>query len=363
MKAKTIAVVGGGINGVMTAWALLDLGFKVCLFEAGKLMGATSSASSKMLHGGLRYLEQGRLGLVREALLERRWWLNQKSGLAEPFEIIIPGYRGKGRPLWLIRMGTLLYDILAIGSNLQSSRYLDYEETLQAIPGLLKEGLVGSVSYWDVRMDDEHLGLWAVAQLKNRGLEVHENSRVDSVRDDGVMVVNGHREQFDAIANVTGPWALRLLEASNLHCPYQLIAVRGSHLVVNRNLRQGCLFQQNDGRVVFYLPFRGRALLGTTEAKADPSDDVAASSAEIEELISIHAKYVTPAIEPSEILEVQAGLRPIVLPKFNKNANTKAMSRESLTVRNGKIITLLGGKWTTSRRQGQTVAKLIDMMF
>lgn len=359
MNRKRIAVIGGGINGLMTAWALMELGSAVCLFEAGTVMKATSKASSKMLHGGLRYLEHGHFSLVREALLERRWWLDQNTGLAEPFQMIVPGYKAIGRHPLIVRIGTMIYDLLAIGSQLPASSYLSREETLRAIPGLQADRLLGSVSYWDVRMDDEKLGLWVADQLKSKGLEIRENARVTRITKEGQVHCGDIQETFDAIANVSGPWAMELLEASELECDYRLIAVRGSHLVVNRALQSGCLFQQSDGRVVFYLPYRGMALLGTTECRANPSDPVIPSKEEMTELIAIHAQYIHPAINADEIVESYAGLRPIVLPRDAAASETKSMSRESITVVNGKIVTLLGGKWTTARKQGQAVAQAL----
>jgi len=360
MQGRQVAVIGGGINGVMSAWALLDRGYAVTLFEAGTLIGATSRASSKMLHGGLRYLEQGRIGMVREALLERRWWLAHNTGLAEPFRMHIPLYRGQGRPGWLIRTGTLLYDLLALGSTLPRSRRHSPHETLAAIPGLDPHGLLGSVSYWDVRMDDEALGRWAAEQLIRRGLQCHAGEPISRLSTGGELETSQGRRSFDAVVNATGPWATHLLEQSGIACPWQLLAVRGSHLVIARPLQEGCLFQQSDGRVVFYLPFRDRSILGTTEARADPGDPVRASDAEVEELIAVHARHIQPALRPEEIVEVMAGLRPIVVARGKEGTDTRTASRESLTVRTGKIVTLLGGKWTTARQQGLAVAREID---
>jgi len=360
MDGRHVAVIGGGINGVMSAWALLDRGYRVTLYEAGQLIGATSRASSKMLHGGLRYLEQGRIGMVREALLERRWWLERGTGLAEPFRMHIPLYRGKGRPGWLLRSGTLLYDLLALGSRLPRSARHRRADTLAAIPGLREQGLLGSISYWDVRMDDEALGRWAAEQLIQRGLRCHAGQAVERLTTMGELQTPGERQCFDAVVNATGPWATQLLERSGISCPWKLLAVRGSHLVIARPLREGCLFQQDDGRVVFYLPFRERAILGTTEARADPNDPVRASAAEIEELVAIHDRHLQPSLRREEIIELMAGLRPIVVPQGKEGADTRTASRESLTVRTGKVVTLLGGKWTTARQQGLSVADAID---
>jgi len=359
MKHSRVAIVGAGINGVMAAWALLERGYEVSLFEALRPMHATSRASSKMLHGGLRYLEQAQFGLVREALLERHWWLSQQTGLAAPLQLFIPCYRKTGRNAWLIRAGTLLYDLLALGSKMPMSRRHDASQVMQAIPGLRSEGLVGAISYWDASMDDEALGLWALAQLQERGLKLHKGCRVERLFDDGRIETERGVERFDHLVNAAGPWSHRLLERSALESPFDLLAVRGSHLVVDRPLRAGCLFQQHDGRVVFYLPYKGCALLGTTEVAVtaeDPSDAIKASQREIDELIELHNRYVSPRIEPREIIQTMAGLRPLVVDRNQSAKSTRSISRESVLLTHGKIVSLLGGKWTTARKQGEQIA-------
>ena len=363
MKHSRVAIVGAGINGVMAGWALIERGYEVSLFEALRPMHATSRASSKLLHGGLRYLEQGAFGLIREALLERHWWLSQQTGLAAPLQIYIPCYKNTGRSPWVIRAGTLIYDLLAIGSKMPLSRRHEPSQVMQAIPGLRSEGLVGAISYWDASMDDEALGLWALARLQERGLKLHKACRVERLFNDGRMETEQGLETFDHLVNAAGPWSHHLLTRSELESPYDLLALRGSHLVVDRPLKAGCLFQQHDGRVVFYLPYKGCALLGTTEVAAsseDPSEPIKPSQREIDELIELHNRFVSPRIEPREIIQTMAGLRPLVLERSQAAKNTRTISRESVLLTHGKIVSLLGGKWTTARKQGEQIALAIE---
>jgi glycerol-3-phosphate dehydrogenase len=166
-----VAVIGGGINGVMTAWAFARRGHAVDLYEKGQLMSATSRSSSKMLHGGLRYLEHGHLGLVREALQERSWWIRQAPQLASPLELLIPIYRNGERAKWLVGAGIRLYDLLATGSGFPRGRWYSVDEVSERFPGLKRDQLLGAYGYWDARMDDYQLGCGPQKKPGNRAPE------------------------------------------------------------------------------------------------------------------------------------------------------------------------------------------------
>lgn len=189
---KQVAVIGGGINGVMIAWAFAKEGNKVDLYEKNTLMSATSRASFKMLHGGIRYLEQGHFGLVREALQERAWWLKQAPDIATRFELLLPIYRGEGRSKWKLRLATVLYDFLAHGSGFPKGRWYNPQEVLMIFPGLKQAGLIGASSYWDGQIDDYALSLWAVDQASNAAVIIYENTEVSSINPyDGCICVVG----------------------------------------------------------------------------------------------------------------------------------------------------------------------------
>jgi glycerol-3-phosphate dehydrogenase len=157
-----IAVIGGGINGIMTAWELCKHHHDVILFEKNTLMSQTSSASSKLLHGGLRYLENFEFRLVKEALIERQWWINQVPDLARPLKIFIPVYKQSRRPAWLYKIGLYLYDLLAGKQNIGKHQNHSKASMQELCPELKMNGLIKCFSYYDGQMDDYQLGLWAV---------------------------------------------------------------------------------------------------------------------------------------------------------------------------------------------------------
>jgi len=167
----TVGVVGGGINGVMSAWALARRGCQVTLFERGELMGETSSSSTKLLHGGIRYLETGQFALVREALRERRWWLDRAPHLAHPLRMLIPVYTRSRRGRWKVRCGLALYDLLAGVARLGPTSWLDPGEVRTKLPSLNPRGLRGAYAFFDAQMDDRALGLWAAQQAAQAGVE------------------------------------------------------------------------------------------------------------------------------------------------------------------------------------------------
>ena len=353
---KQVAVIGGGINGVMIAWAFAKEGSRVTLYEKNTLMSATSRASSKMLHGGIRYLEQGHLGLVREALQERAWWLEQAPNLVTQFELFLPVYRGKGRSKWILRLGTAIYDLLARGSGFPKGRWYKPKEVLSAFPGLKQAGLVGACSYWDGQMDDYALGLWAADQAKNAGVSIYEKAEVSSLNPgNGCICVAGHTKKYDLVINSTGPWAKQLLVESAVASEYSLDLVQGTHILVNGKIDRGCVLQvAQDKRVVFVLPYKGQTLIGTTERKIETAGAGKLSGVEIGYLLDVYNQYFTNKLALSDVLEVFFGVRPIV----SSVSNFSKASRESCLEKNGKLINVFGGKWTTSRSLAKSVLAL-----
>lgn len=195
-----VAVIGGGINGIMTAWALQYAGCTVELFERGRLMSATSSASTKLLHGGLRYLENGEFRLVREALHERTWWIAQAPHLAHPLQLILPVYGWSRRSRYTMGLGLGLYGLLAGGHALGPSRWHSCEALLHLQPDLCADDLRGGFSFYDGQMDDHALGLWAAEQAIAAGVHVRENTPIDRITSDGGVMTPSGRQAFDQVA-------------------------------------------------------------------------------------------------------------------------------------------------------------------
>ena len=195
------AVVGGGINGVMSAWALVKRGHQVDLYERGKPMGATSSASTKLIHGGLRYLEAGEFRLVREALRERLFWLDAAPDLVHKIELILPVYRWSRRARWLLGTGLFLYDFLAGKSNLGQHRRLSREELEQLMPELATDDLLGGFAFFDAQMDDRALGLWAAEMARRAGVQLKTDTAVDVITRSGTVKIKNASVSYEVIIN------------------------------------------------------------------------------------------------------------------------------------------------------------------
>jgi glycerol-3-phosphate dehydrogenase len=352
-----IAIVGAGINGIMSAWALAEAGHAVVVFERGEPMGQTSRASTKLLHGGLRYLEHGDFGLVREGLRERAWWLRAAPHLTRRIEIVVPVYRGSPRGRLSLKAGLLAYDLLAGAAGLGRHRWLAVNELRRRAPRLRHEGLLGGYLFVDGQMDDHALGLWAVEQVRAKGVELRTHAAVTQLDVGGGIRCGAAKEAFDFVVNAAGPWAAGLLAASGIPSRYNLDLVRGSHLVLDRAIGCGFLLQSpDDGRVCFVLPYQGRTLVGTTEVRQSLDDAIACSEAERDYLLRMFNAAFSPGIGLVDVAESFAGVRPLVAAGA---AQASAVSREYMLERNGRLLTVLGGKWTTARALGCKVAQAV----
>jgi glycerol-3-phosphate dehydrogenase len=352
------AVVGAGINGIMTAWALADRGHAVVLFERGEAMSQTSARSSKLLHGGLRYLEHGHFGLVREGLRERGWWLKSAPQHAHAIEIIVPVFRHSPRSRVALRLGLIAYDLLAGTQRLGWHRWLSAAELSKLAPQLRIDGLLGGFTYFDGQMDDRALGLWALSEARAKGVELRDHTRVERVDIEGGVYVEDRREQFDFVVNAAGPWAARLLEDSAIASLHRLDLVRGSHLIVERKIAHGYLLQSpDDGRVCFVLPYQGRTLIGTTEVRQALDEPIACNEQERDYLSRAFNGCLYPALRADDVVEVFAGMRPLVA---SRAAGLSEVSREHAIEKYGRLISVFGGKWTTARALGRKVASAVN---
>jgi len=347
-----VAVVGGGINGVMSAWALALKGCSVDLFERGQLMGATSSASTKLLHGGLRYLEQGHIKLVREALHERRWWMMRAPHLAKPLQIWLPVYKESRRPGWMVWCGLKLYDRLAGQASLGKSRWCSRDEVERSCGYLRPEGLHGAYTFYDGYMDDHALGLWAAEKAEVAGVRIHVDTRVKAISPDATVQVDGQRCSFDRVVNAAGPWARELLDASGIAARHELDLVRGSHLLLDRPCEKAFLLQSpTDARVCFVLPHQDKTLVGTTEVRQSLASPICCSPAETSYLLDLY-HYYFPSHD-AKICGTFSGIRPLIRSHTNPNKATRDYAIETTA----KVVTVYGGKWTTARAVGLRVAE------
>jgi glycerol-3-phosphate dehydrogenase len=359
-----IAIIGGGINGAGIAWELARKGYEVVLFEQGDFGAQTSAATTKMIHGGLRYLEGLHIGLVREALRERGWLLEHIPSLVHKLEILLPVYADSPRSRLEIRIGLLLYDLLAGRHNIERHHALTAKQLLERAP-LIETGLRGGFTYWDAQVDDAQLVRTVIASAAAEGAQARERTRVEALEREGdgwrIRTKDGE-QRFDLVINAAGPWMNELLERNGIRTRYRLMLVRGSHLVLTRRVSEaGVLLQsQDDGRVFFVLPWKGTTLVGTTEVEQkEPLEGVHATDAEIDYLITRFNRYFREPIARRDIQETFAGVRPLV----GYGRNPSAVGREYRVTRSGNLINVFGGKMTTFMALARRVSLRVDNYF
>lgn len=353
-----IGIIGAGINGVCIGWELANAGHEVCIYERDTPMAHTSRASSKLLHGGLRYLEQGEFRLVREALKERRYWFDAAPELAKPLQLCLPVYRTSRRGKLILRLGLMIYDGLAMGSGLPKHGWLNAEQILAINPDLRGDELQGGFTFWDGQMDDEQLGRWAASMAIQRGLVLKEGTEIRQVDENGSLALSdGSQQTFDRVINVAGPWAAQLLQQSQINSQYQLDLVRGSHLILDRACPQAYLLEVPvDRRIFFVLPWKDKTLLGTTEIRQDTPNNPQVSSAEISHLLNAYNHYFQSKANEDSIIDKFSGVRPLIKSASNPSQAT----REYVIERKNHLITVFGGKWTTARALARKVKTIVE---
>ena len=365
MHAVRVAVIGGGINGAGIAWELARKDYQVTLFDKGRCGAQTSSKTTKMIHGGIRYLENLHFGLVRESLRDRAWLLEMLPQLVKPIEILIPVYADSPRSRLKLRAGLILYDRLAGRDNIAPHRQWSAGELLARVP-LQPAGLRGGFSFWDGQVDDFALVRTVVASAAREGATIREETPVVALQLRAlrwvVRTAEGEESSYDFVVNAAGPWMNELLGGNGIPSRYQLSLVRGSHLVLKDRVSDaGMLLQSiSDRRVFFVLPWKGTTLVGTTEVMHRTSlDDVRATEDEIGYLVQRFNRYMTTPIGRDDIASTFAGVRPLV----GRAADPSAIAREYRVVRRGNMINVFGGKLTTFRSLARKVGMRVDNYF
>jgi glycerol-3-phosphate dehydrogenase len=360
-----VAVIGGGINGLGVAWELSRRDYDVTLFEKRRCGAQTSSATTKMIHGGLRYLEHGHVGLVRESLRDRAWLLQTLPQLVTPVEILLPVYDDSPRRAFTLRAGLTLYDLLAGRHNIAPHMAMSAEELAVRVP-LTPDGLRCGFSYWDAQVDDYALTRVVAASARSEGATIREETRVVSLRRKGnewiVVTAGGEEERFDFVVNAAGPWMNALLAENRIRSRYRLSLVRGSHLVLKKRVGNvGMLLQSlSDRRVFFVLPWKGTTLVGTTEVMHRTSlENVHATDEEIDYLIARFNRYLRDPIGRGDVASTFAGVRPLA----GRASNPSAIGRDYRLERRGNLLNIFGGKMTTFRSLAEKVAMRVDNHF
>ncbi|MFT3814350.1 MAG: glycerol-3-phosphate dehydrogenase/oxidase [Acidovorax sp.] len=370
-----LVVIGGGATGLGVALDAAARGFAVALVEAEDFAKGTSSRATKLVHGGVRYLAQGNVSLVREALHERATLLANAPHLAQPLAFVLPAYRWWQPAFYGI--GLKLYDALAGRRGLGSTQWLSTAQALAALPNLKQPQLAGGVRYWDGQFDDARLAVALARTAAEHGAAVLNHCPATALlREDGkvrgVTVRDAETGEIltlrsAAVINATGVWvdAVRDMDRDpGAPAPKPMVAPsQGVHVVVSRDFLPGndalIVPKTSDGRVLFAVPWLGKTLLGTTDApRTDLPAEPAATEEEIGFILKEAAGYLSRAPQREDVLSVWAGLRPLVKPSGDGADSTKKISREhTVIVGRSGLVTVTGGKWTTYRAMAEDVMR------
>jgi glycerol-3-phosphate dehydrogenase len=371
-------VLGGGIHGVGVLHDLASRGWKdIHLIEKNTIGSGTSSKSTKLIHGGLRYLKRVTdFGLVSDALYERHLLQTVAPDLVRPVEFLFPVWKNLGLPKWQVKIGLTLYDWLAGQFNIKKHTLIDKSEISRRADILDSSKLSSVYSFWDAQTDDLGLVYRVACSAKKLGALITEKMTVIAIRatDDGYKVtvrdVNGVIKEISTLylINTLGPWANKLLEDSGIAPTHQAINNKGSHLVIrDLGLKNGLFLQsfRGDGRIFFLLPWLGKTLLGTTEKIFDDSlDKVSISSDEISYLLENINVFLKNPLTDNDIESTFAGLRWIPI---EKGLSISQMSRShvigQISCRRGLLLTVYGGKLTTYRSLSSEVGDIIFKHF
>ena len=353
-------IIGGGINGAGIARDASGRGLKVCLADKGEIGGATSSWSTKLIHGGLRYLENYEFKLVRESLKEREVILHIAPDITKPIPFIIP-YSKKMRPAWLIKVGLILYDFLAGKSVISKSKSINL---FKEYPNILKNKFIKGFQYYDVQVDDKKLTqLNAQGAKKNRAL-ILENTKVNNVerfKDHwNIFLESGQVITAKILINATGPWINEVIkDIIKIKSKKSIRLVKGSHIIIKKLYDEEIAFtlQNEDKRIIFVIPYKEKySLIGTTEVEVKSPENPKINEEEIKYLIQSANNYFIKQINSSDIIDTYAGIRPLI-EDFKEATKVTRDYIFDLNVDDqlSPLLSIYGGKLTTYRKLSDKV--------
>ena len=362
-----LLVIGGGATGLGVAVDAAVRGYSVALVERGDFACGTSSRSTKLVHGGVRYLRQGNIGLVRSALRERGRLARNAPHLVRDLAFVIPAYGATDRLFY--GAGLALYEMLAGKLSLGASRALDRAEALERLPGVEPAGMRGGVLYHDAQFDDARLAITLARSAAGRGAVlinhveargfVRENGRIAGAELRDAIKGGEFTVRAKVVVNATGVFVDRLRRSEDAAAEPLVAVSQGVHLVLPRRFLPGdaalMVPKTDDGRVLFAIPWQGRVVVGTTDTpRPEPEAEPRALPEELAFLMEHARRYLAEKPTPADVLSVFAGQRPLVRGKAG--AATASLSREhAMVVGPGGVLSVTGGKWTTYREMAEQV--------
>jgi len=364
-----LLIIGGGITGAGIARDAALRGYRTALIDKADFGAGTSSHSSRLVHGGIRYLEQFAFHLVFEASRERRVLLTIAPHLVRPLAFLFPVYRGARVPAWQLRAGMWLYDVLSLFRNVRRHRWLRPKKVRRVEPGLRDKGLVGAALYYDAQTDDARLVVATVRSAVRAGaLAANYVETTALLKPDGRVrgavvrdVLTGETMNIRAhvVVNATGPWSDQIRRLDDPNAAPVMRLTKGAHVIVPRkrlaNEHAVTLFSPVDGRVMFALPWGDLSYIGTTDTDADaPPDKLRVTAADVTYLLrSANAAFPDARLNQGDVISAWAGLRPLLR---EESLNPSQVTREHRVLESPQgLISIVGGKLTTYRIMARDV--------
>ena len=361
-----IIIIGGGATGVGVAVDAATRGYSTLLLEKYDFGKGTSSRSTKLAHGGVRYLEQGNVSLVLEALRERGLLRQNAPHLVSELQFVVPSYQWWEGPFYGI--GLKLYQILSGKYGFGNSKLISKEETLRRLPNVNPEGLTGGVVYYDGQFDDTRLLINLAATAVDQGAVVVNYAQVTELHKAQDGTINGvtwqdtetgetHQSAAKVVINATGPFTDTVRKLGDVEAKQMISPSQGAHIILDRSFLPGdtaiMVPHTSDGRVMFAIPWHGHTLVGTTDTPmAETPVEPVAMEKEIDFMLETAALYLEKKPTKADILSVFAGIRPLV--KAGDGANTAALSRDhTVHIDKNGLLSITGGKWTTYRNMAE----------
>jgi glycerol-3-phosphate dehydrogenase len=363
-------IIGGGASGIGIVLEAVSRGYSAVLFEKSDFVKSTSSKSTKLVHGGVRYLAQGDIALVREACVERGLLLRNAPHLVRSQPFVIPTFGWFDEFLYTV--GLTLYDLMAGRYSLRRSKRISKKQVLSYLPTVKENKLTAGILYYDGQFDDARLAVNVLQTATGLGAVVVNYMPVEALikDDDGKLQGVKVKDEFSGksfyvkgrfVINATGVFADDILQMDRPGMRPTMRPSQGIHIVLDKSFLPGfhavMIPKTEDGRVLFFVPWHGRVVVGTTDTPIDHSSlEPVALEEEIEFILSTSGKYLKKAPKRSDVLSIFAGLRPLAATKDNNGKKTREISRNhKIIVSSSGLMTMIGGKWTTFRRMAEDI--------
>jgi len=345
-----IGIVGGGITGLISAYFLSQEGYEVDLYEKKILLSETSSKTTKLIHGGIRYLESLQFREVKNGINDRKWWLENFSNETKLQEIIILSKRKFSSEILRFFIGIKVYEAFASRQNIKTGRLYKQEDLLSFG---IKTNISAGISFFDGLMQ-ESVGKEIIKRCKSNGVNFYENHEIHSIRPEGYI----EEEKYKKIIIATGPWISVFLKRNKIETNRAIDYIKGIHLVINRKIKKGLMFRdQKKHRYVFALPYQGNLLLGTTEKRVSTPEDKQVLDSEVNYLLESINVYIDRPVSKDEIIESYAGVRPLIKSKAK---DFHSSSRDFYIQKDQNLLCLFGGKWTTAPSIARNIVRIVN---